>query len=413
MPPTKKELLLAALVMMTLPFLVEAVLRLAHVQFEPQLYTADANRGWTLRPNAEGIVSDETPQYIHINSHGFRDREHSYDKPANTFRIAVLGNSWTEALQVPLEKTYAALLERELNERSCFGDRRVEVLNFGVSGYSTAQELLLLQEEVWRYHPDLIVVAFYSARDVANNVKDLNNAGDPAQSPYFVYRGGRLVEDTSFRNLPEVQPRQIKLQNMRGWANDHFRVLQGLDDLVRYGRTRVAMANAKEKAAASGMPGTAATADLEYSVYAPPSRARQASMDEAWRVTEGLLAAIKDDVKAHGAELRIVTLANRPQVIPDPVKRAALIQSLGVTDLSYADRRIDDLAGREAIAVTNLAPALSEYAQARHMYLNGFDTSSLGEGHWNENGHQQAAEVISADLCSSANRPAPSLALAH
>jgi len=395
MPPTKKELILVVLVLLGFPILLEVALRVARVPFEPQLYTADRGRGWTLRPGASGVVAVETKQYVRINSHGFRDRERTYDKPANTVRIAVLGNSWTEALQVPLDKTYTSVLEHKLTDNPCFGGKRVEVLNFGVAGYSTAQELLTLQQEVWKYHPDVVIVAFYPARDIANNVRELNNVINPEQSPYFVYQGDKLVLDDSFRALPPLQERQIRLQNLNYQLNQHVRVFQAITALQRFGKVRAAMAAVKERAEKSGVD------NLEYTIYAPPL---QPSMQTAWSVTEGLLLAMRDEVKARGAEFRIVTLAARPQVIPDPAKRLEFMRKLGVADLSYADNRIREFGAREGIPVTNLAPALSEYAEANHAYLNGFHSANLGAGHWNETGHRLAAEVIATDLCGTAVR---------
>src|SRR3974390_3097248 len=208
MAPTKKELVLAVLVMLLILLSLEVALRIAGVGFDAQLYGPSRELGWTLRPSAEGLVSTETSQYVKINSRGFHDVERAYEKPATTFRVAVLGNSWTEALQVPLEKTYCSVLERKLAERSCFANKRVEVLNFGVAGYSTAQELLTLREKVWKYNPDLVILALYAARDIANNVRELNNAVDPERSPYFVYSEGNLVLDDSFQRLPALQPWQ-------------------------------------------------------------------------------------------------------------------------------------------------------------------------------------------------------------
>jgi len=405
MPPTKKELILAAAVLLALPIVGEVVLRGANVQFESQLYAADQEKGWSLRPGAAGVVAAETTQYVRINSHGFRDAERSYEKPPNVVRIAVLGNSWTEAMQVPLDMTYCSLLERKLNELPCFAGKRVEVLNFGVSGYSTAQELLTLRQDVWKYRPDMVIVAFYSARDVANNVRQFNNAADPEQSPYFVYRGDHLVLDDSFRSLPAVQQRQIVLQDIRGKVTDHIRVLQAVNALVRYGRARVAMAAVEQRAGESGVD------TLEHSIYTQPS---QPALQEAWHVTEGLLLAIRDEVKSHGAAFRIVTLANRPQVIPDPEERSAFMRTLGVSELSYADERIKAFGAREGIPVTNLAPTLAEYAEAHHVYLNGFNQANLGGGHWNQTGHGLAAEAIAAGICRPANQDTPqSLAAAR
>jgi len=393
MPPTKKELILAAVVFVALPILTEIALRVSRVQFDPQLYAPNRELGWVMHPGASGVVAVETRQFVRINSHGFRDQERSYDKPANTVRIAVLGNSWTEALQVPLEKTYCSVLQQRLTQSSCFHGKHVEVLNFGVAGYSTAQELMTLQQEVWKYHPDLILLAFYPARDIANNVRELNNAVNPEQSPYFVYRGDKLVLDDSFRALPVLRARQIALQDLNYRLTQHFRTLQVISALQRFTKIRVAMAAVHERAQQAGVD------NLEYIIYAPPARP---DMQRAWQVTEGLLLAMRDEVKAHGAEFHILTLATRPQVIPDPAKRSELMHKLGVDNLSYADDRVRQFGLRENISVTNLAPALSEYAEAHHVYLNGFNPSNLGAGHWNETGHRIAAETIAVDLCAEA-----------
>jgi len=405
MPPSRKELILAAAVTLMLPIAVELGLRIAGLSIEPQLYAGDPQLGWSLRPDARGTVAGETRQCVHINSHGFRDIERGYDKPANTFRIAVLGNSWTEALQVPLDKTYCSMLEHKLAEQSCFPGKQIEALNLGVSGYSTAQELLLLREQVWKYHPDVVIVAFYSARDIANNMRQFNNAVDPGQSPYFIYRGQSLILDASFRTLPALQKRQIVMQNLRGFVTDHVLVLQAVNALVRYVRTQVGMAEVRERVQRSGGD------SLEHSIYKEPS---SPPLKEAWRVTEGLLLAIRDETKVHGAQFRIVTLANRPQVIPDPAKRSEFMQELGVSDLSYADERIKALGAREGIPVTTLAPALAEYAEKHSVYLNGFNAANLGSGHWNEIGHRLAGEVIAASMCRSSGVVAsPSLVAAH
>src|SRR3974390_965105 len=253
MPANRRELILAAAVLVTIPLVVEASLGISRRQFQPELYEPNRDRGWILRPGVSGMVAVETRQYVRINSPGFRDEKRAYDKPTNTIRIAVLGNSWTEALQVPLEKTYTAVLQQELTKRACFGERQVEGLNFGVAGYSTAQELLTLQQEVWKYHPDEVLLAFYPARDIANNMRELNNASNPEQSPYFVVRGGKLVFDDSFRAIPALQERQIALQNAGYQLTQHVRTLQAISALQRDLRIRLATAAVKERAQQAGV----------------------------------------------------------------------------------------------------------------------------------------------------------------
>ena len=122
-------------------------------------------------------------------------------------------------------------------------------------------------------------------------------------------------------------------------------------------------------------------------------------MQRAWDVTERLLLAMRDEVAAQGAAFRVVMLATRPQVIPDPAKRAELMRKLGVLDLSYANNRIRKFGQHAGIAVIDLAPPLCAYAKEHQVYINGFNAKNWGTGHWNETGHILAAEAIANELC--------------
>src|SRR5262245_11300165 len=108
MAASNRQLILAGASFLALVVGGEAALRLAHIEHDVRLYTGDPHLGWKLRPGAEGFVMNETRQYVRINRAGFRDREREIQKAAHTIRIAVLGNSWTEALQVPLGGTFCA-----------------------------------------------------------------------------------------------------------------------------------------------------------------------------------------------------------------------------------------------------------------------------------------------------------------
>ncbi len=92
-----------------------------------------------------------------VNSAGFRDHEYLLEKDPSVFRIAVLGDSivWGHGLE--LQDTFAKQLESMLNEIS---GQRFEVLNFGVSGYSTQQEVELYRVKAKQYDPDLVIVGY-------------------------------------------------------------------------------------------------------------------------------------------------------------------------------------------------------------------------------------------------------------
>ncbi|HXU46925.1 MAG TPA: SGNH/GDSL hydrolase family protein, partial [Thermoanaerobaculia bacterium] len=206
MPNASRRAKLALLLISTAFALLvgELAFRIAGVS-NPNFYGPDPERGWALIPGSAGLWTKEGRAQVRVDSDGLRGPEIPVAKAAGTYRIAVLGDSCAEALQVPEEQTFAKLLERELAECPAIGPpggHRIETLNFGVSGYGTAQELLTLRHRVWKYQPDLVLVAFYAGNDVRNNSRALDQ--DPLR-PYFTLAPGppgrpRLALDASFRD---------------------------------------------------------------------------------------------------------------------------------------------------------------------------------------------------------------------
>jgi len=74
---------------------------------------------------------------------------------------------------------------------------------------------------------------------------------------------------------------------------------------------------------------------------------------------------------------------------------------VGMDDLFYPNRRLEQFANREAIDFLDLAQPLQRYADEKKVYLHGFG-KEIGNGHWNVEGHRQAAELIAQKMCSEA-----------
>jgi len=314
----------------------ELFLRLIDFSY-PNFYLPDDYTGTSLRPGVEGWSRSEGEAYIRINSDRLRDREHSKAKPSGTVRIAVLGDSFAEAAQVPLEATFWAHLERELNACYAFGQRRVEVLNFGVSGYGTAQELLTLRHRAWSYSPDIVLLAFFPGNDVRNNSKVL----EPEKlRPFFVISDRRLTLDDSF--LADPGYRRIKRLAEQRQALMGFRIYQLL---------RKAHSFAKAGAGATEMP----EPGLDENVFRKPG---DAAWQEAWNITEQLLLALHEDTTAHGAKFLTVVLTNGVNVYPDESLRRSYAASLGMPDLFYPEKRIQGLGEENGFEVLALAPEM-------------------------------------------------------
>ncbi|MEN8161450.1 MAG: SGNH/GDSL hydrolase family protein, partial [Myxococcota bacterium] len=114
--------------------------------------------GYELVPHYEWS-GGKLPQHVDFsgrsNSLGFRDREHDRRKPDGVYRILALGDSVTQGLMVARsELLYTSVLEQALRERGL----PVEVLNLGVAGYNTQQEVATLIEKGLAFAPDLVLL---------------------------------------------------------------------------------------------------------------------------------------------------------------------------------------------------------------------------------------------------------------
>jgi len=384
----------------------EIGLRLVNYSF-PTFYSSDEFRGYVLTPRIEGWYRKEGESYVRINSDGLRDAEHSKAKPANTLRIAIIGDSYAEALQVPLENAFWKVAENRLQNCSALGGRAIEVINFGVSGYGTAQELITLQKQVWDYSPDVVLLAFTTNNDVTDNSRALKKTDE---IPYFVYRNDKLELDNSFRENSAFRWRNSNLSKFGGWLRDNLRFVQlghqAQYAIKNYLAKRRASTPAAQQLSNQSKSETASTPSqnstvraedvgIDNLIYRAPD---EAVWQEAWRVTEGLLVEMRNEVESKNAKFLVVTLSNGIQVFPEAQPRQAFLEKIGASDIFYPDTRIKNLGTRENFTVYNLAPELQVYADQNKVFLHGFG-ASLGNGHWNAEGHRIAGEKLSQKLC--------------
>lgn len=158
-------------------------------------YTYGKYRIRGLRPNMEFWHTSVDGTWKNTtNARGFRNtRDFAYEKPAGTLRVLSLGDSHAQGNEVRQEQTFSAVLERALARTG----HPAEVLNTAVSGFGTAEQLVLLENEGVKYRPDVVVLGFF-ANDFDDNLKS-NLFGLDAQ--------GKVVEK-NYEHLPGV-----KLQN--------------------------------------------------------------------------------------------------------------------------------------------------------------------------------------------------------
>jgi lysophospholipase L1-like esterase len=144
------------------------VLLPSHQDVHPRgLYTADAVVGYAPTPGFRGtFLQPEYEAAITIGAAGLRGAD-SRPRGSATYRIVCLGDSFTFGQGVGDDEAFPAQLERLLAAR--FPGTDVQVLNAGVPGYGTVDELRYLESRIAVLDPDLVVVQFLSVNDFHNN----------------------------------------------------------------------------------------------------------------------------------------------------------------------------------------------------------------------------------------------------
>lgn len=368
-------------------FVAEVALVVAGVSY-PLPYKADQYCGTGLIPNFSGWWSKEGAAEIRTNSAGFRDREHSLQKPDDVLRVAVLGDSYIEAFQVSQDEMFASVLEAELNARKFGVDRRVEVLSFGVSGFGTAQELLMLRHHVWQFDPDVVLLAFFPANDLRNNSLQLESQ---KLRPVFEVIDDKLVLDESFRNESSYLYASSNSFRIKMSLVNSSRVLQ----LVQAVRTGELTARLDERKRSQSPGEVRDRVGLDDQCFKPPVT------DEwrhAWKLTERLIQQMNHEVIEHDSQFAMTVVTSGIQVTPDAERRRQYCEAVGESDLSYADERLSQLGVSVGFPVIVLSEELRRYGEKHGVNLHGFSNTLPGEGHWNAIGHREAARVCAEQL---------------
>lgn len=342
-------------------------------QFSPTLL-------WVQKPYAR--YTYRRPEFttpMRYNSAGFRDAEYPLAKAPGVFRIAVLGDSFTEAREVPLAASYPKVLEQRLNTEA--GKKTYEVLNFGAVRYGTDQYLLRLQEQALAYHPDLIVVGMY-ANDFVDNLKGLVKLDARQQL--------ELHPRLSFGQKLALKIKYYYIGGSLYSVEFLIRRLAQLPPLLQ-----------KWKAAAQPPPGpatpqiTGSTGEmkpgrnfpLDIQIYLRQESAQCTSM---YRLQEALLQAIKEVGEQAQIPTVLVLFPEKFQLYASD--RQQLERQHQFTAADYDVEKPQQALARFAAA--HKLPFLDLLPVFRRAGAEGPRLYFVIDGHINEAGHRVAAEAI-------------------
>lgn len=292
---------------------------------------------------------------ISYNSLGLRGREATALPPSGTLRVVFLGDSFVEGKQVGDGEVLTARLERASAERG----RPLEVVNAGVGGYGTADELLLWDRALATLRPDLVLVGFF-ANDVRNNV----------ERPFFDVREGRVVQ---VQEPPRPRVR---------WLYECQKFLVARSHLAYLVKSAFAPGGQEQ-----AQRGVLAEDEDAFAVDPSPRIAR------GWTLTLELLAELRRRAEAAGARFAVVVFPTRYQV--SDTLWAAQTRRLGLDpaafDLRTPQRRLGEWAQASGTELIDLLEAFRSAAPAGGLYFSI-------DAHWTAAGHALAANTICEGL---------------
>lgn len=305
----------------------------------------------------EGLSRD------YLNAYGMRDFPRELEKPSSTLRIAVLGDSAVEGLQVPLEETFPADIERLINREFSSGKgkekfQKAEVLNFGCAGYSTAQELVQYETLVSKFAPD-IVVLFYNHRDAQESVilETIKNVAEA--KPYaYLDKDGQVKIDNSVIN---AHADELKPSPALDWLRRNSRIYGVINQTVfalsindkRFGKVKHWCTKALKYVA----PKNLEISTLGYGVQ------------DADAVGGKLIAKLNSLLKAKGSRLVLVMF---PNLVP-------------YKELTSQEEQFRKLAQQEGFTHLDLTPAFKNYPRPQDLII---------QYHFSKKGHQLIADSI-------------------
>ena len=326
--------------------LLEAGLRVSGWYIQSPVYVEDDETGLPLLKLSSKmkVKSECFENEVVTNRYGFHGPDYEKVKPEGTYRIAIMGDSFVEAAQVPLEKTFSSILERKLNQDSDQG-LKYEVIPFGISSHGTYASLLYFKYYAAEFKPDL-VINLYSYND--------------------------LTDDLLYGSLPFDEKGEV-IVNISGQEPDLIsKIKKGTKSQIR---KSVAVMTLRRKLK---------QLEQKEQIGSVPELPEQVSLDQLWPDEEKIIIAFRDLVRASGADFLFISGTEASQVHPELAGTGEKADNFGAED-----ERLADIAQKLSMRYLSLASTFKGNAEKTKLI-----SVWPCDGHWNQTGHEWAAEAI-------------------
>ena len=310
-----------------------------------------------LRANFDGVVRGV---HFTTNSRGLRDREFAVPKPAGIFRIAILGDSFTEGSGLEDAEAMPKRLEQRVQRACGLG---IEVVNAGVSSYSPILYYLHLKYVVAPLQPDLVVVNV-DMGDVHEDMIRTEIASLDAHGLPIAVPANRRLELA--QTLPPILPPALRgLEALMARLAVYQRLRLSSLGIWFFGHRRLELAGLER----SGLVG-----DLRYDPLAVTRDVETEQTRRAWALTSRYIRGIQDVARSLGARFVLVTYpyAHQVSATASPAGR----QAAGIPAQLFTSERpfeiLEALGAQYGFPVINLLP-LFRQRETQHGPLFRYD----------------------------------------
>ncbi len=361
-----KNILALAIGLIVVFILVEVLLRVFPLESSYVRLSAkpDDRVGFTRIPNSVETFSTKCYQIenIRFNSLGFRGAEF---RPGG---IAILGDSFMEANEVPTEATTASILEQLL---------RMPVLNTGINAYGNVTQRAVYDSFLTAYRPKLTVLFFTQVNDFKDNSCRLTELyNEPIIQPCGRLESGKVVIEKRFDN---VGPREVGgfMQFLRKNCRSC---------LLAFRMYRYAFLHQIELGEMDF---------LENSFRKEPVENSRRDWEESRTITEEILVELAAQIRKDGGHFAIAVVPtiysiahNWQNYFKEANKGSDVPRDF---DPEFVEKYLTELGKKHGIQILLLSQAFREYRD--QFALKDPYFWYFCDGHWNPVGHFVAANA--------------------
>jgi lysophospholipase L1-like esterase len=364
------------------------------------LSQSDPAVGYIPSPFYEGRVKTSEVDYsIKINSQSMRDVEHAINKRGDIKRILGLGDSFTFGCSVDYEYAYLTQLEKILNNNG----NKVEIIKAGVGGYGTDDEYHYLFNYGLKYKPDIVLVGFFVGNDVRDTMLGFHKCNTANGT---VWRAAYSDKYTTANGVTEwnktiLRSHGIIKESEKNELSSVFKstILTLFPQSTRFFYSKYKIIKNKFFGIGEGSQISNSQTNLSILSYETFYKKEYSDdVERGWNETFDFLMRIKNLTEANNSTLVVVIIPVREQVHKEDweLRKIQRKMEYGLNekdfDLEKPQKKLIDFCEGNNISYIDLLPKFKEKA------MNGIRLYYKSDVHWNEKGHELAADIIAESL---------------